>query len=157
MKQDKTTQALQKHLTQEKWWVNPKLEDMWVTTQLNTRALVLHVFKGGYILLDKHYNQLKVHSSRIREPYDVVVQKHLMLCNFIIKISPKVKKKKTKLSEASGVWSSYYNRGGTTPVDQPERPLSNQSYVQLYNDNTWGDPTAIGIRIMEELEDDIDE
>ena len=100
--------VLQKYLTQGKWWTNPKLEGLWVTTQLNTKALVIYIFKGGYILLDKHYNQIKVHESRIRESYEEVIQKHDKLCKLIVEISPKSKKKKYK---ATGSLTDYIDAG----------------------------------------------
>lgn len=89
-------QILKTCLTQKKWWLNSRLEKLWVTTQLNTRALVLHIFNNRYILLDKHYNQLNVHKFRIRESYEEAIKKHNKLCEFINEITPKPKKRKCK-------------------------------------------------------------
>lgn len=91
-------QALKTYLTQKKWWLNIRLEKLWITTQLNTRALVLYIFNNRYILLDKHYNQLNVHKSRIRESYEEVVKKHNKLCEFITEITPESKRKKSTVT-----------------------------------------------------------
>ena len=97
MKQEQFNQTivLKKHLTQKKWWNNPKLNDLWVTTHLGTKALVIYIIADYYILLDKHYNQLKVQESRVKESYTDVCKKYDMLCKFVDEIIPKVRKKKS--------------------------------------------------------------
>ena len=163
MKQEQynQTKALQKHLTQKKWWSNPKLKDLWVTTHLGTKALVICVLQHDYILLDRHYNQLKVHNMRVKESREVVVKKHDTLCKFITEISPKVKKKKKTLKAMIGT----FNRIGTvereievdvSPTrDETVGPESNTYTVHIPHiprTNVWGDYHYMG-----DLEDDIDE
>ena len=168
MKQEQynQTKALQKHLTQNKWWNNPKLKDLWVTTHLGTKALVISVLQHDYILLDRHYNQLKVHSMRVKESREVVVKKHDTLCKFITEISPKVKKKKKKKSPALSDMTRIF-RGGTQltreiQVDVPTRiPQSEPMYYQVPDyevrpEAMWIDYHVNQIRIVGD-EDDTDE
>lgn len=138
-KQYNQTKALQKHLTQNKWWNNLKLKDLWVTTHLNTKALVISVLQHDYILLDRHYNQLKVHNMRVKESRDVVVKKHNALCKFIIEISPKVKKKKRKrtLKEAGIILNESMMRYSTDTVRAIEVDVPSTTSTIPLPETTW--------------------
>jgi hypothetical protein len=139
MKKYNQTKVLQQHLTQKKWWTNPKLEELWVTTQLNTKALVLHIFNTSYIILDKHHSQIKVHESRVRESRKEVIQKHDKLHDFIVEISPKSKNEKRKTIKklvsdmVNTDWARYVPLEDTTLRYAPPEQLTDQSSRPYYS------------------------